>query len=73
VSPVLNNCDTGGYLQSSRRWFVVFVIYGASASLTRDCAITRPSVPMRIRRIYAGAFGFLGVKLAFSKITLSDT
>jgi threonine/homoserine/homoserine lactone efflux protein len=53
--------------------FVVFVIYGASASLTRDYVITRPSVLMWMRRIFAGAFGFLGVKLALSKFTLADT
>ena len=47
--------------------FVVFVIYGASASLTRDYVISRPAVLMWMRRSFAGAFCFLGLRLAFSE------
>ena len=46
--------------------FVVFVIYGASASLARDYVISRPAVLTWMRRSFAAAFCFLGLKLAFS-------
>ena len=47
--------------------FVVFVVYGACASLTRDYVITRPKVLLWMRRLFAGAFGFLGLRLASSE------
>lgn len=47
--------------------FVVFVVYGASASLTRDYVISRPAVLLWMRRTFAGAFGFLGLKLALAE------
>lgn len=46
--------------------FVVFVVYGAFASYARDYVIRRPIVMQWIKRCFAGAFGFLGAKLAFS-------
>ncbi len=46
--------------------FVVFVGYGAFASAARDYVVTRPTVLNWIKRCFGGAFGFLGVKLAFS-------
>lgn len=46
--------------------FVVFVVYGAFAAYARDYVIQRPSVMRWIKRSFAGVFGFLGVKLAFS-------
>jgi len=46
--------------------FVVFVGYGACASLARDYVISRPSVLMWLRRSFAGTFGFLGLRLALS-------
>ncbi len=46
--------------------FVVFIGYGAMASLARDYVISRPSVMTVIKRTFAGTFGFLGLKLAFS-------
>ena len=46
--------------------FVIFVAYGAMASLARDYVISRPSVLTWIKRVFAGTFGFLGVKLALS-------
>lgn len=46
--------------------FVVFVGYGAFASLARDYVIRRASVMRWIRRCFAGTFGFLGAKLALS-------
>ena len=47
--------------------FVVFVGYGACASLARDYMIRRPSVLRWFRHAFAGAFGFLGIKLASSE------
>ena len=46
--------------------FAVFVVYGAFASYARDYVIRRPSVMQWIKRCFAGTFGFLGAKLAFS-------
>ncbi len=46
--------------------FVVFVGYGAFAAAARDYVISRPNVMNWIKRSFAGAFGFLGLKLAFS-------
>ncbi|MBV1866709.1 MAG: LysE family translocator [Marinosulfonomonas sp.] len=46
--------------------FIVFVIYGACAAYARDYVIQRPSVMNWIKRCFAGTFGFLGAKLAFS-------
>lgn len=46
--------------------FVVFVVYGAFAAYAREYVIQRPSVMRWIKRSFAGVFGFLGVKLAFS-------
>ena len=46
--------------------FIVFVGYGASASLARDYVISRPAVLTWLRRSFAGTFGFLGLRLALS-------
>jgi len=47
--------------------FVIFIAYGAMASLARDYVISRPKVMGWIKRVFAGTFGFLGLKLAFSE------
>lgn len=47
--------------------FVVFVGYGAFAASARDYVIRRPTVMQWIKRCFAGAFGFLGAKLALSE------
>lgn len=47
--------------------FVVFAIYGACAALTRDFVLSRPNVLRWFRRGFAGAFGLLGLKLAFAE------
>lgn len=47
--------------------FVVFVLYGASASLARDYVISRPRVLQMMRRVFAGTFGLLGCRLALSE------
>ena len=46
--------------------FLTFLAYGACAALARDYVISRPSVLMWIRRGFAGTFGFLGLRLAFT-------
>ncbi len=46
--------------------FIVFVGYGACASVARDYVISRPSVMVWLRRTFAGTFGLLGARLAFS-------
>ncbi len=45
--------------------FIVFIGYGACASLARDYVISRPAVMTWLKRIFAGTFGFLGLRLAF--------
>jgi threonine/homoserine/homoserine lactone efflux protein len=44
--------------------FVVFVIYGVSASAVRRHVIERPKIIQRMRRLFAASFIGLGVKLA---------
>lgn len=46
--------------------FTVFVVYGACASLARDYVISRPAVMRWFKRGFAGAFAFLGARLALS-------
>lgn len=46
--------------------FLVFVLYGGCAALTRDYFVRRPGVMIWMKRSFAGAFGFLGLRLALS-------
>ncbi len=46
--------------------FVTFVGYGAFAAAARDYVISRPKVLKWIKSCFAGAFGFLGLRLAMS-------
>lgn len=46
--------------------FVAFVAYGACAAAARDYVIRRPNVMRWFKRSFAGAFAFLGGKLALS-------
>lgn len=46
--------------------FIVFIAYGAFAAAARDYVIQRPNVMQWIKRSFAGAFGFLGARLALS-------
>jgi threonine/homoserine/homoserine lactone efflux protein len=46
--------------------FVVFVAYGLFAASIRDHVISRPRVLAWMRRVFAGAFVALGVRLAFA-------
>ena len=47
--------------------FIVFIGYGACASLERDYVISKPTVMVWLRRTFAGTFGLLGLKLALSE------
>ncbi|MEQ8657072.1 MAG: LysE family translocator [Hyphomicrobiales bacterium] len=47
--------------------FIVFVGYGACASLARDYVISKPSVMVWLRRSFAATFGLLGLRLAFAE------
>lgn len=46
--------------------FVVFLGYGAFAAAARTYVLQRPSVLNWIKRCFAGAFGFLGLRLALA-------
>lgn len=45
---------------------LVFVLYGACASLARDYLVRKPAVMLWMKRSFAAAFGFLGLRLALS-------
>lgn len=47
--------------------FAVFVLYGLCAALARDYVISRPAIMKWLKRSFAGAFGFLSVRLALSE------
>ncbi|MGF1474709.1 MAG: LysE family translocator [Geminicoccaceae bacterium] len=47
--------------------FIVFIGYGACASFARDYIVSRPRVLAWLKRLFAGAFGLLGLRLAFSE------
>lgn len=49
--------------------FVVFAIYGVFAAAVRKHIISRPRVLLWMRRLFAGAFAALGLKLALSERT----
>lgn len=45
---------------------LVFVVYGFCASLARDFVIGRPVVMLWLRRLFAGSFAVLGLRLAMT-------
>lgn len=47
--------------------FIVFVGYGACAALARDYIIAQPVIMKWMKRSFAGAFGFLGLRLALAE------
>lgn len=49
--------------------FVVFAAYGIFAAAMRDRVLRRPSVVAWMRRVFAGTFAALGVRLAFESRT----
>jgi len=46
---------------------LVFAGYGSAAALMRRYVISRPAVMAWFRRVFAGAFAILGLKLAFTE------
>jgi len=46
---------------------LVFLAYGGFAALARDYIINRPSIMKWMKRSFAGAFAFLGLRLALSE------
>ena len=46
--------------------FLVFIGYGACASLARDYVVSRPRIMTWLRRTFAAAFGLLGLRLALA-------
>lgn len=47
--------------------FIVFVGYGGCAALARDYVITQPAIMKWMKRSFAGAFIFLGARLALNE------
>ena len=47
--------------------FIVFVVYGVFAASVRNHVISRPQVVSWMRRVFAGAFAALGLKLALAE------
>lgn len=46
--------------------FVIFIGYGACASLARDYVVSKPGVMVWLRRSFAATFGLLGLRLALA-------
>ena len=47
--------------------FIIFAIYGATASYARRYVISKPAVMCWFKRVFAATFGVLGAKLALSE------
>lgn len=63
--PTLRFVELGGVFMAMT--FAVFVIYGVAAATVRDQVLSRPSVLAMMRRLFAGAFVLLGLKLALTE------
>lgn len=63
--PTLRFVELGGVFMAMT--FAVFVVYGIAAATVRDQVLSRPSVLAMMRRLFAGAFVLLGVKLALTE------
>lgn len=65
ASPLLEMLALSGVFMGMT--FVVFVIYGLFAAAMRDYVVGRPKVMLWLRRSFAGAFGALAARLAFTE------
>jgi threonine/homoserine/homoserine lactone efflux protein len=65
AQPTLRFVELGGVFMAMT--FVVFVLYGVAAATVRDQVMSRPSVLAVLRRLFAGAFVLLGLKLALTE------
>jgi threonine/homoserine/homoserine lactone efflux protein len=44
--------------------FIIFILYGLSANGVRRYVVNSPRIITRLRRLFAGIFAALGIKLA---------
>ncbi len=65
VAPTLRFIELGGVFMLMT--FAVFVVYGVAAATVRDKVMSRPSVLKAMRRLFAGAFVLLGLRLALTE------
>ncbi len=65
AAPTLRFVELGGVFMAMT--FVVFVVYGVAAATVRDKVLSRPSVLAGLRRMFAGAFVLLGLRLALTE------
>ena len=65
AQPTLRFVELGGVFMAMT--FVMFVVYGVAAATVRDHVLSRPSVLAIMRRLFAGAFVLLGVRLALTE------
>jgi len=65
ASPTLTMLWLGGVFMAMT--FAVFVVYGVAASAVRAHVVSRPQVMAWMRRIFAGAFAALGLRLALQE------
>lgn len=65
AQPTLRFIELGGVFMAMT--FVVFVLYGVAAATVRDQVMSRPSVLAILRRLFAGAFVLLGLRLALTE------
>jgi len=65
AAPTLRFVELGGVFMAMT--FVVFVVYGVAAATVRDKVLSRPSVLAALRRMFAGAFVLLGLRLALTE------
>jgi len=65
ASPTLRSIELGGVFMAMT--FVIFVLYGVAAATVRDQVMSRPSVLAILRRLFAGAFVLLGLRLALTE------
>ena len=65
AQPTLRFVELGGVFMAMT--FVVFAVYGVAAATVRDQVLSRPSVLAMMRRLFAGAFVLLGVRLALTE------
>jgi len=65
AAPTLRLIELGGVFMAMT--FVVFVLYGVAAATVRDRVMARPSVLAMLRRLFAGAFVLLGLRLALTE------
>ena len=65
AAPTLRFVELGGVFMAMT--FAVFVGYGVAAAAVRDQVMSRPAVLATMRRLFAGAFVLLGLRLALTE------